>query len=67
MENIILSQGRIQPGGAQGHVPRQWLQAWVYPYYFLTCQSPFSQRFHHEGAHLGTNAGESIYKLYGIT
>ena len=23
--------------GAQGTCPRQWLQAWVYPYYFLTC------------------------------
>ena len=50
-------------GAAQVHVPPpgQWLQVWVNPYYFITCQSPFSRRFHHEGAHLGTNAWESLY------
>ena len=46
--------------GARAPSTRQGLQAWVYPYYFLTCQSPFSRRFHHEGVHLGTDAWESI-------
>ena len=61
---ISLEMARGGGGGGTGArpppPPQQWLQAWVYPYYFLACQSPFSCRFHHEGAHLGTIAWESI-------
>ena len=62
---IWSSGGGFSRGGTGARAPpppRQWLQAWVYTYYFLTCQSPFSRNFmitDHEGAHLGTNAWES--------
>ena len=63
---VLPCESYFRGGFSWGHrctcpAPRQWLKVWVYPYYFITCQSPFSRRFHQEGAHLGTNAWESLY------